>query len=119
MCPDKHRNFVTTKGAVSVATCQLCEQEQMKAYSCMKRMEGQIPFGEEMHLNPITSSCADCGVGKGAFHHSGCSFEACPKCHGQLLFCSCDVAEDYHRLTDNTSWKSLPRRVERLVADGS
>ncbi len=74
-----------------MAVCELCEQEVGLAYSCMKRMEGQIPFGAEPHLTITGSRCVDCRVGTGGFHHPGCRMELCPRCGGRLRSCGCKV----------------------------
>jgi hypothetical protein len=67
-----------------MAVCELCEQEVGLAYSCMKRIEAQIPFGTEPRLAIAGSRCVDCRVGTGGFHHLGCRIELCPKCGGWL-----------------------------------
>ena len=33
--------------------------------------------------------CHDCGVKIGKVHESGCDWERCPICKGQLLSCNC------------------------------
>jgi hypothetical protein len=34
--------------------------------------------------------CGDCAVIRGEFHVPGCDLERCPRCRGQLIFCSCN-----------------------------
>lgn len=80
-----------------MAVCELCEQEVGLAYSCMKRMEGQIPFGAEPRLVIAGSRCEDCRVGSGGFHHPGCRIEQCPKCAGRLSSCGCIIAQNSRR----------------------
>lgn len=41
----------------------------------------------EAELRP----CHDCRVFHGEFHVPGCDAEECPRCHGQLITCECDV----------------------------
>jgi len=82
-----------------MAVCELCKQETQEAYSCTKRMERQIVFGSESWsdwaLGEIPSTCGDCGVGIGGFHHPDCNIEECPKCHRRLLNCDCEPTKDY------------------------
>jgi hypothetical protein len=98
-----------------VKICDLCEQEKEKAYSCMKKMEGQIPFGEESQLSLLPHKCPECLVGIGGFHHLGCGVEQCPKCHGQLLFCLCESGEAYRTLTAEVWWTRLRRELPDSV----
>ena len=102
-----------------MSICDLCEQDKEKAYSCLKRIEGQIPFGDEMDLDLLASTCPDCGIGTGGFHHPVCRVEGCPKCHGKVAFCVCEIPEDYHGLTARTWWTRLTREMQRSVADGT
>jgi hypothetical protein len=79
--------FLSEKGFR--AKCELCEQDMDRVYSCIKRMDEQIPLGSETHCNMENFHCPKCGIGTGGFHHPECPIEECPKCHGQLLFCGC------------------------------
>ncbi len=72
-----------------MAKCELCEQEMDWVYSCIKRMDKQIPFGNETRFTPENPHCSKCGIGTGGFHHPECPIEECPKCHIQLLICGC------------------------------
>jgi hypothetical protein len=102
-----------------VRVCDLCEQDKEKAYSCMKRIEGQIPFGDETQLSLLPHNCPECLVGTGGFHHLGCGVEQCPNCHGQILFCLCEGGEAYRNLTVNVWWTRLRRGLqESVVTDG-
>ena len=102
-----------------MVVCELCDQARERVYSCMKRMEGQIPFGDETHLDIPNDPCHDCGVGVGGFHHPGCRNEQCPECHGLVLFCVCEGGEEYRCLPGQGSWTRLARKIEDLVANGS
>lgn len=82
--------------------CELCKQNKTKVNSCIKRMEGQIPFGSESDdwtFDGLSSVCGACGVTLGGFHHPGCDVEECPKCHEQLLICDCDLTKLYYKLS--------------------
>ena len=102
-----------------MVVCELCEQPRERVYSCMKRVEGQVPFGDETHLDNPADPCQDCGVGVGGFHHPGCSNEQCPECGGLVLFCVCVGGEEYRCLPGQKWWTRLPRGIEGLVANGS
>lgn len=54
-----------------------------------------IPFGAEEADAPIAPGvrCSDCGVAVGGFHHAWCQHEECPRCHGQLISCTCGGAD--------------------------
>lgn len=56
----------------------------------------RIKYGEEtrwQHDDPhfFETPCHDCGVRKRQYHTDGCDVEECPKCHGQLLSCDCEL----------------------------
>ena len=99
--------------------CELCEQEKRKAYSCLKRMAGQIPFGDEKRVSHQDRCCPDCGVGGAGFHHPGCNIEDCPACRGKLALCVCEVPQDYHSLTTSAWWGRLPRVLGDVFASQS
>ena len=101
-----------------MTVCDLCEQDKEKAYSCVKRKEGQIPFGEETQLSLLPHKCPECQVGTGGFHHLGCGVEQCPNCYGQILFCLCEGGEAYRTLTVNVWWTRLRRGVPESVVTG-
>jgi hypothetical protein len=98
-----------------MSVCELCEQSREQAYSCMKRMEGQIPFGDERQLALSSYRCSDCVVGIGGFHHPSCSIEECPNCRARLLDCVCEGTQDYRSLTGQVWWTRLPRRSEESI----
>lgn len=50
----------------------------------------RIPFGTEQE-DDGDDCCPDCGVKRGEFHLQKCDQEICPKCHGQLIGCDCEV----------------------------
>jgi len=98
-----------------MSVCELCEQSREQAYSCMKRLEGQIPFGNERHLTLSSYLCSYCGVGIGGFHHPGCSIEECPTCKVRIMDCICEGTQDYRSLTAQVWWTRLPRKIEESV----
>ena len=102
-----------------MSICDLCEQDKDKAYSCLKRIEGQIPFGEETQLSLLPHNCPECHVGTGGFHHLGCGIEQCPQCYGQILFCLCEGGEAYRTLAVNVWWTRLRKALPESVVTGS
>jgi hypothetical protein len=83
----------------------------------MKRVEGQIPFGDELHSSLISRRCPECLAGIGGFHHLGCSVEQCPKCRGQLLYCICELAEKSRAVTKDIWWTRIPKGAQDTVAE--
>jgi hypothetical protein len=93
-----------------MAICKYCQQEMNGAAGCVKMpvrtIEGNldpIPYGSEQQHPPAESGqhhhgvllgspprCHDCDVLPGHYHHPGCDWEECPRCHGQLIGCDCD-----------------------------
>jgi hypothetical protein len=93
-----------------MAICKYCQQEMNGAAGCVKMpvrtIEGNldpIPYGSEQQHPPAASGqhhhgvllgspprCHDCDVLAGHYHHPGCDWEECPRCHGQLIGCDCD-----------------------------
>ena len=95
-----------------MAICKYCQQEMNGTDGCVKMpvrtVDGQldpIPYGsEEKHReSPPTPGqhhhgvligdpprCHDCDALPGHYHHPGCDWEECPRCHGQLIGCDCD-----------------------------
>ncbi len=47
----------------------------------------RLRVGEERP--PSDSPCLGCGAYYGALHASGCDYEQCPRCGGQLASCAC------------------------------
>lgn len=47
----------------------------------------RVRFGEERHVED--SPCVGCGTYYFDVHRSGCEFEECPSCGGQLIACGC------------------------------
>lgn len=98
--------------------CELCGQAKEKAYSCMKRMDRQIPFTNETNAHPLPEYCPECHVGMGGFHHVGCSIEQCPECNGQVSVCMCRDVAKYHILPSKEWWIRLPRAIREDVFTG-
>jgi hypothetical protein len=94
-----------------MAICKYCEQEMHTADGCKKMpvntVDGPfdpIPYGgEKQHLKEAPSPgqhhhgvligdpprCHDCDALPGHYHHVGCDWEECPRCHGQYIGCDC------------------------------
>ena len=56
----------------------------------------RIKFGDEPQYiewdnleGYYTDNCHDCDAVEGLYHSLGCDVAVCPRCHGQLLSCSC------------------------------
>jgi len=81
-----------------MAICNFCGKEMIGASSCIESyivIDGKkyhpiryqerkdIVFGER------EAGCPGCNVRDGGFHHVGCEFEICPKCHNHWIYCRC------------------------------
>jgi len=95
-----------------MAECKYCQQEMNSAEGCVKlpvkTMEGPfdpIPYGYETQFTTEPPSpgqqhhgvligdpprCHDCAALPGNYHHVGCDYEECPRCHEQLIGCDCE-----------------------------
>jgi hypothetical protein len=85
-----------------MAICKYCEQEMHTANGCVKlpikTIDGEmdpILYGSETRNPPEPAGhwCHDCDALPGHYHHVGCDWEECPRCHGQLLSCDCEPVE--------------------------
>jgi hypothetical protein len=83
-----------------MAVCRFCSQEMHEADGCVKiriNIAGvsyePIPYGKETRHGEISNPerCHDCAAKLGNFHHVNCDWEECPKCHGQLIGCDCEL----------------------------
>jgi len=94
-----------------MAICKFCEREMKEADGCiklpMRTIDGEfdpIPYGKETRNAPpfpgqmqhgiaITDSmrCHDCYALPGHYHHFGCDWEECPRCHDQAISCDCSL----------------------------
>jgi hypothetical protein len=93
-----------------MAICKYCELEMNKADGCVKlpvkTVDGDfdpIVYGNETGVEPEPPDhrCHDCGALPGHYHHNGCDWEECPRCHGQLIGCDCEQpASLWSRLRD-------------------
>jgi hypothetical protein len=56
-----------------------------------ERLE-RVSYGQETRYPPPTPGerCHDCNVQPGRYHHSGCDWEECPRCHRQVISCPCN-----------------------------
>ena len=95
-----------------MAICKYCELEMHTADGCVKlpvkTLDGDmdpIPYGSESRDEPPRPGqyhhgvligdpprCHDCCALPGNYHHVGCDWEECPRCHGQYIGCKCDPA---------------------------
>ena len=82
-----------------MSACKTCGREMRFKLSCVispiDMKEGppmaQVPYGKETRYPgpPPTNECHDCMVPVGGYHHPGCDYEECPKCHRQIIGCGC------------------------------
>lgn len=86
-----------------MAICKFCGLEMNEADGCVMTPitteEGEfepILYGSETRVEapPADHRCHDCGALPGFYHHAGCDWEECPRCHEQLLSCDCLVEQD-------------------------
>ena len=86
-----------------MAICQYCEQEMHAANGCVKlpvkTIDGPLDpvlYGSEIGNPPEPEGhrCHDCGALPGYYHHAGCDWEQCPRCHDQLISCDCQPVDD-------------------------
>ena len=58
----------------------------------------RIKAGDKLDMLPEMEegrACHDCNVKRNQYHHFGCDMESCPRCHGQLIACGCDITYWY------------------------
>ena len=84
-----------------MAVCSWCFTDMMIAQSCavdVLHRHGvpisMIPCGREFGWPRTVTTCGDCGVSRGGWHHPGCDMQQCPSCGGQMLSCDCRFDED-------------------------
>jgi len=82
----------------------------------------RIPFGSEsphfqFTVDIAAGDCHDCGVTLGKCHEIGCDAEQCPRCHTQLLSCSCGLRvraevtlRSHQTARESRSAKTNPKR---------
>jgi hypothetical protein len=85
-----------------MANCKYCELEMNEADGCVKlpvkTVDGDfdpVLCGSETGVEPEPPDhrCHDCGALPGHYHHAGCDWEECPRCHEQLIGCDCAPEE--------------------------
>jgi len=96
-----------------MAICKFCKREMKEADGCiklpMRTIDGEfdpIPYGSEtrntppfpsqiQHEVPINESmrCHDCQALPGHYHHIGCDWEECARCHDQAISCGCSLGD--------------------------
>jgi hypothetical protein len=64
--------------------------------TCSNNRYVHFPEGESQYSIPFIpenilrgTRCPDCFVNIGGFHHPGCRYEICPRCHERLAACGC------------------------------
>ena len=97
-----------------MATCEYCKKDMMKVKGCVEsnfryangRTRSQVKFGDEVRAQFYQDTaggnqkkvssirCHDCNCALGEIHHTGCDVEECPRCHGQLIMCDCELEDD-------------------------
>ncbi len=82
-----------------MTVCLDCNKDMLdpKAESCTLKqlfINGQLLDRNTTHYDK-NKRCHDCGIlnKPGNVHHYNCDMENCPSCGGQLISCSCDVAD--------------------------
>jgi hypothetical protein len=63
------------------------EDEEMPTVSLDGVERARLQVGEERP--PCDSPCPGCGAYYVALHATGCEYEQCPACGGQLVSCGC------------------------------
>ena len=82
-----------------MALCSYCMLEMTTSLSCsleaLHRDGVHIALAPHRRANGRSrgTTCGDCGVASGGWHHPGCDLQRCPTCHGQLLSCGCRFDE--------------------------
>ncbi len=93
-----------------MAICKYCELEMNEADGCVKlpvkTVDGDfdpVLYGSETGKEPEPPDhrCHDCSALPGHYHHAGCDWEECPRCHEQLISCDC-ILEEADEQADQT-----------------
>lgn len=81
------------------AECRACKQRMTPGNGCLvshirhgDSYYSRIKAGDKDDYFPEMTEkhrCHDCGVGKGDYHHIGCTQDRCPICRGQFFLCDC------------------------------
>ena len=81
-----------------MAICKFCNGEMIEADDCSANRKVKYADGTTLDAMPYKPDdnyrCGDCNIEPGNYHHIGCDMERCPRCKGQMLSCSCELAGD-------------------------
>lgn len=85
----------------SMTSCFRCGNDRSAVTGCERTRT--LTFADGLSRHPIlygderwvtdATACPDCHASPGAYHHPGCTVEACPKCHHHYTRCECDTKE--------------------------
>ena len=84
-----------------MAICPHCNKEMLAADGCDdfpvtysdNVTLDRVPYGQETRADwgICGEHCPDCNAKLGHPHHWGCDVEECPRCHNQMITCSCTL----------------------------
>ena len=86
---------------IKLAKCEYCNEVMLLSEGCKTerlmmsdgKVYERIKVGDKYDSyygkNDKKMRCRDCNALFGHYHHEGCDYEICPKCHEQILYCDC------------------------------
>ena len=70
------------------------EAQERVHYTMYGERWNRIPQGAVVRDSEGRGLCSECGVLVDQFHVPGCGHEECPRCHGKLVECVCEIDEE-------------------------